>query len=109
MATSDTYSPNADNAVLQELRRVGDLLERLVALEEERRDGERQMEALGAMLAGGDSQADVLSDNDLITLHFRQNDGSYWIAPADTQTARPATPEEAQRLQQLVGRKRGRS
>ena len=107
MAAPDLHRPTADET-LQELRRIGDLLERLVAQGEERREGERQMEQLGAMLAGGDSQVNEISDQHLVDIHFRQTDGSYWIAPEDGSRARPATPEEAARLEQLVGRKKGR-
>lgn len=131
--------------LLHELRHVGDLLEQLVSLEEERRAGERQMEELGAMLAGGDSQSGELTDQEaeidspsrvftvqeaennsrsrvfteihspsrvftdqhLVDAHFRERDGSYWISVGgEGDRPRPATPEEMQRLAQLVGRRK---
>lgn len=100
----DLHRPATDD-VMQELRRIGDLLERLVSDSEERREGERQMEQLGAMLAGGDSQAGEMPDQELVDAHFHMADGSYGINEPDG-TQRPASADESRRLEQLVGRKR---
>lgn len=93
-------APMAD-AVLRELQRISALLEVLVTVAEEQREGERQLEALGQALAGNVA----MSDRALIEAHFRREDGSYGMKEPDG-TRRDATADETRRLEQLVGRKR---
>lgn len=97
--------PSWQAQAIAELQHIRRLLEQLVEQGEERRAGERQLEELGAMLAGGDSHVEELSDAQLIDAFYYMVDGTYGIR-LPHEGSRAATEEETQRLQQLTGRRR---
>src|SRR5262245_38948664 len=93
------------DALLKEQRKSRKLLERLVALEEERRAGERPMEALAAALTpGGAAMAEPAEELNW----FRRPDMTYGINELDG-TQRPATPEETARIQAQLGAAKARN